>query len=297
MASSKKFLCRLCGADVVARPWGGGECASCESVSMPTLPSNQRIAAFYSTYNDNYKGGGGSDGRNLARYARRYLQLVQQFATGGTRLIDVGSSNSPFPNLAASAGFEAAVLDFSRPGGLNDSVRFIAGSINDRNVLQAHAGAFDIVTSWAVLEHVPNPQLAARVLAGLCRPGGALLLSTPEIGTALTRHSLGHSPWFYPPEHLCLVSPEAIRLLFEPLGFTIAHCGRLELTTLRFAARYGIGAAEAAVGRVVRTAAPRHWQVLRDARTQAFSGVTFVALRKSPTVAPPAVSVRQAEAA
>jgi hypothetical protein len=66
---------------------------------MQTLPCNSEIAAFYATYNDAYTCGGASGGKNLERYGRRYLELVQKHAARSGRLIGVGSSNNPFASL------------------------------------------------------------------------------------------------------------------------------------------------------------------------------------------------------
>jgi len=246
---------------------------------MPAVPSARELSDFYATYNDTYSGGGASGGANLARYARRYLELVREHAGTG-RLIDVGSSNSPFPDVAASVGFDTTVMDFTRPAGLSERVDFVAGNINEGRIFEGGQDAFDVVTCWAVMEHLPDPRRSAGVLAGLCRPGGILLLSTPEIGTLLTRWSLGRSPWFYPPEHLCLVSPQALGRIFEPLGCDLLQHSRLELTRLRYLARYGIGVAEAAVGWPVKRLAPHLWEQLRDSRRHAFQGVSCFVLRK-----------------
>lgn len=276
-----QFNCRACDDPVAARPWGGAECSACGSVSMHTLPTNSEFAAFYASYNDNYTGGGKSGGTNLERYAQRYLDLVHRYAARSGRLIDVGSSNNPFPNLAAASGFNTTVMDFVRPRGLASDVTFVAGNINERNPVGVERNSFDIVTCWAVLEHLPDPRLSASVLAELCRPGGTLLLSTPETGTALTRYSLGRSPWLYPPEHVCLVSPAAVRQLFEPLGCVMQTVARLELNPLRYAARYGVGLVEATVGLPLKVLRPRLWQRLRDSRLHAFHGMSYFVLKKT----------------
>ena len=280
-ATSESFPCRLCACAVLPRRWGGAECQRCGSVSMKTLPSNEEIAAFYQTYNDNYTGGGSSQGRNLERYAQRYMRLVRRFGASNGRLIDIGSSNNPFPDLAAQGGYETTAMDFVKPARLSPGVKFVQGSINETSALKLGPNHFDVVTCWAVLEHLPNPHLSASVLAGLCRPGGTILLSTPEVGTALTRHSLGRSPWFYPPEHLSLVSPEAVKLLFEQRGCTLVERGRLELTPLRYLVRYGVGVVESSVGRAVRLVARRAWNHWRDERVQSFQGVCYFVLRKA----------------
>lgn len=274
------FACRLCQQPVQSRPWGGGECAACGSVSMPVLPSADEISAFYATYNQQYTGGGASAGRNLRRYAARYLQIVQQHRRSG-RLIDVGSSNNPFPNQAAEAGFNVTMMDFVRPPTLNPEVKYFEGNMNDERALEVGRQAFDIVTSWAVMEHVPDPHRSAVILASLCKPGGLIVVSTPEIGTPLTELAIGHSPWFYPPEHLNLISPKAFELLFAPLGCRLKRWGRLELSMPRYVARYGIGLAGAMLGGSAKALMPTWWKAQRDKRKQAFQGVTYFVFEKS----------------
>lgn len=174
-------------------------------------------------------------------------------------------------------------MDFVRPDGLSPQVKFVQGSINEAAAVHVGPNGFDVVTCWAVLEHVPDPRLSAKVLAELCRPGGTILLSTPEVGTKLTRHSIGHSPWFYPPEHLCLVSPTAVELVFASLGCRLTRHGRLELSPLRYLARYGVGAAESAMGLAAKLMMERRWQEWRNSRMQAFQGVSYFVLKKAST--------------
>jgi hypothetical protein len=117
-------------------------------------------------------------------------------------------------------------------------------------------------------------------MASICRPGGMLFLSTPEIGTLLTNYSIGRSRWFYPPEHLNLISPIAVSNIFEPYGCIVVKWGRLELTPARFLARYGVGFLEATIGVPIKLALPKKWQDLRDTRVHRFSGITYFVLKK-----------------
>jgi SAM-dependent methyltransferase len=249
-------------------------------VSVTVVPTNEVLTKFYSTYNVQYKGGGSSEGKNLQRYARRYLDIVQRYAKKGI-LVDVGSSTNPFPSLAASEGFDVTTLDYIRPADLSNRVSFIQGSIDDEDIAVKYRNQFDLVTAWAVAEHLPRPANSAKIMACICRPGGMLFLSTPEIGTFLTNHSVGRSSWFYPPEHLNLLSPAAVSKIFAPYNCTVVKWGRLELTPARFLARYGIGVFEATIGILIKLVLPKKWRSLRDSRVHKFSGITYFVLRKN----------------
>lgn len=271
--------CRLCGCELVSKQWGGGECDTCGSVSVVVVPTNEALAKFYLAFNEAYKGGGSSEGRNLKRYARRYLSIIQRYVKKGA-LIDIGSSTNPFPNYAASEGFDVTALDYIKPADISQQVRFIQGSIDDEDLAIQYKNEFDVVTAWAVAEHLPRPRISARIMASICRPGGMLFLSTPEIGTFLTNYSIGRSGWFYPPEHLNLLSPAAVSKIFEPYGCTIVKWGRLELTPARFLVRYGIGFFEAALGILIKLTLPKKWQSLRDSRVHRFCGISYFVLKK-----------------
>jgi 2-polyprenyl-3-methyl-5-hydroxy-6-metoxy-1,4-benzoquinol methylase len=54
------------------------------------------------------------------------------------------------------------------------------------------AGTFDLVTSFQVLEHVPDAPAFLRELARVARPGGMVILATPN---AATRLYPGMTPW------------------------------------------------------------------------------------------------------
>lgn len=272
VVADRPLRCRLCSAPLRPRRWGGAECDDCGSVCASELPTREQLADFYARYAEAYSGGGSSGGRNLERYARRYLERVDETAPG-RRLIDVGSASSPFPAAAREAGYEVTVIDVARPPALPGSIRFRAGSLDDGALPEGCERAFDVVCAWAVLEHLPRPRHGAALLARLCAPGARLHLSVPEHGSFITDHAIGRSPWFYPPEHLNLPSREAIVSTFEGLGLRCVRAGRFELNAWRHLARYGAGFAEAGVGLLLKTLSPGAWEELRDTRRQVFAGI------------------------
>lgn len=248
----------------------------CGSVNVTKLPGEQELSRFYSDYVNTYCGGGG----HLKQYGRKYLQLLQKHTTAG-RLLDVGSSNNPFPSFAQHAGFSVHVLDYVRPPDLDPAVKFVRGSLSSRNANLLFEEAFDVVSAWAVLEHVPDPSDAIKGLAMLVKPGGICLVLVPEQGTRLTELAAGRSRWFYPPEHLHLPSPRGLERVFADHGLQVCQRGRFELNAMRYAARYGIGLVEAIAGALLRASVPSVWLRLRDQRRQLFAGMVFFVFRRN----------------
>jgi 2-polyprenyl-3-methyl-5-hydroxy-6-metoxy-1,4-benzoquinol methylase len=102
--------------------------------------------------------------------------------------------------------------------------------------------AFDVVTLLDVIEHVDDPRSYLAALLACCRPGGYLLLSTPNIESLNAR--MYGSKWILhtPPYHTCYFGPKSLSLLLKQTGWdtvsffterTIFHNERTELETWR----------------------------------------------------------------
>jgi len=258
-------------------------CSECGSISACRLPGQAELDEFYRTFNQNYAGGGRKEGRSERQdtYAARYLQLVNTYARG-TSLVDVGSSTNPFPNRAKSAGYDVTVVDYVKPAGLAEGIRFVPGSLDSPGDLAGRFGSsFDVVTAFAVLEHCCYPQKAATALSNLCKPRGVIILTTPEIGEFADAYAPGRSGWFYPPEHLNLVSRKAVIRLFASAGCSLIASAKFELNRARWIARYGLGLAEGVAGWTLKKAAPETWERVRNERVALNQGIAQYILEKA----------------
>jgi SAM-dependent methyltransferase len=94
------------------------------------------------------------------------------------------------------------------PGGAE---RISTGFIED----QQFDGAFDAIVVWDVVEHLWDPRNVLARLVEHLRPGGTLILSTPDIGAPIAR--LMGSRWAFmtPPEHLGFFNRETLRFFLE----------------------------------------------------------------------------------
>jgi SAM-dependent methyltransferase len=78
---------------------------------------------------------------------------------------------------------------------------------------------FDAITMSHVVEHLPDPLQTLTECARILKPGGRLILWTPN--TASLGHHLLKQCWrgLEPPRHLHLFSPASVRALLEKAGF------------------------------------------------------------------------------
>jgi SAM-dependent methyltransferase len=150
---------------------------------------------------------------------RRFLRSAVR---AGDRALDLGCGDGAFTELLAGAGAEVVGVDVARTAVARASARH--PSLDFRPVaidgpLPFQDGAFDLVWSSEVIEHVADTARwlseVRRVLAG----GGRVLLTTPSHGRV--RLAVGGIERFSEPlgDHLHLYSRHSLRRLLVEFGF------------------------------------------------------------------------------
>lgn len=150
-----------------------------------------------------YEKGGDSMRRVFgdAEAARKYYGRYVHFAVtvrpaGGSRLLDLGCGNGWSSELLHAEGFDVTGLEvtseaFSRPAA--DGLRFVVGSAESIPFADGH---FDAVSSYQVLEHVPDPAVALLEMVRVTRGGGRILVAGPNLLSPLnTMRQVAGGPW------------------------------------------------------------------------------------------------------
>jgi 2-polyprenyl-3-methyl-5-hydroxy-6-metoxy-1,4-benzoquinol methylase len=109
---------------------------------------------------------------------RTVAALLGERSAGGT-LADVGCGGGNLwrelgPSFSRCVGVDAVRYD-----GLPDDVDFIRADL-DRLPLPLADGAADVVAAVEVIEHLENPRAFCRELARIARPGGWIVVTTPN---------------------------------------------------------------------------------------------------------------------
>jgi 2-polyprenyl-3-methyl-5-hydroxy-6-metoxy-1,4-benzoquinol methylase len=135
------------------------------------------------------------------------------------RLLDVGCSCGYFMEVAAAHGFDVHGVEFSqnaiavaRP---DIRARIFEGSLENL----PDTGPFDVVSAFDLIEHVPDPRAFLRNCAKRLRPGGMLLVSTPDTGHFLRYVMRSRWPMLQPMQHLHLFSRQAMAQALRSEGF------------------------------------------------------------------------------
>lgn len=272
------MLCKFCGAKTDLVFENGVECRLCKTVQVQVMPSDKVINEYYLNFNNSYTGGGPAE--NQIKYATAYFNLVRSFRKKINRVLDIGCSNSPFPNLVSDLNFEVSVLDVVKPKDLDERIIFYQGLL-DNNYSIPENQKFDVITAWAVIEHVKDVELSLLNISKSLDINGYFFLTTPEIGTFLSNYNMGRTPWFFPPEHLHILSPKCLASVSDKFGLKLVSHGHFEISKLRYFIRYYlIGLTETIIGFFIKLISEKIFKRIKNNRLSRFKGIQYMVFKK-----------------
>lgn len=154
---------------------------------------------------------------------------------GAARVLDVGCGSGVLLARMQALGWEVDGVEVD-PGAVAAArargVRVFQGPLAERKFPANH---FDAVHSAHVIEHVHDPVALLRECFRILKPGGTLVILTPNLKSWGHRHF--GAAWLNldPPRHLVLFNAPTLRRAAEQTGFAVA---RLD-STIRTAWVYG----------------------------------------------------------
>jgi SAM-dependent methyltransferase len=175
-------------------------CAGCRVVVVHPLPQLEDLVAHYGHDYERRDGMGTArvQAEALMRAsARRRLQRLDRLAPG-PRWLEVGSGSGAFLAEAGAAGLDVEGLDLSPS----------AVTLLQQRGLRAHATTieafrttrpYDLVVGFDVIEHATDPLGFVHAATRLLRPGGRLVLTTPDTQSLIAR-TMGPRWFHYIPE-------------------------------------------------------------------------------------------------
>jgi len=110
-------------------------------------------------------------------YTAAYTILKGFGLASGSKIADIGGGAGNFSRILARAGFTVTLFDFKPEF---EEPNLEARSVDLNTHWPAEDREYDCVISLEVIEHVENPRHFFREMARILRPGGKLLISTPN---------------------------------------------------------------------------------------------------------------------
>lgn len=242
----RQICCDLCGGDAIPvqrSPWPGPwQLFRCGACGLVSVRADGKVVDYWAEDLcglDVY-----GDATYLAEVDRRYRKYLG--ILGGLNgapgvLLDAGCGPGNFLRAAQRSGWAAYGVEMSEKAAARARDLGLVVETARLEDTRWPDHRFDVITLWDLIEHLDSPRRAIEVVHRKLRPGGLLLLETPDedfvmrrIVLAARRLSGGRadlSRYFYYPDHRFYFSERTLTALLIRAGFQIVRVSR-DVTTI-----------------------------------------------------------------
>ena len=229
--------CFVCGADDSTeaykpdvRKWGHHgdfvlrRCTGCGLVFNSPRLAPPALAELYRRnyyFFDRYPAG------ELSRIVRAYLRTVALLpGTSGGTLLEVGSAKGYMLALLRGLGWQVTGVELAEEAAAYArrvfGVEVFSGTLE--RFRRTANRQYDVVLVQDVLEHVPEPGEFLRDLHASLKPGGRLVIDTPNVG-ARNVELLGSRWRGFNPFHIYLYDRVSLERVLTGAGFSVRTIG------------------------------------------------------------------------
>jgi 2-polyprenyl-3-methyl-5-hydroxy-6-metoxy-1,4-benzoquinol methylase len=183
-----------------------------------------------------------SKGTSTEPIYRVILERIGKLDVTG-RVLDFGAGTGYLTKAMYESGRFSSVdaIDIVAHTDPDDSrITWICSDLNE--AVSVPAASYDLVVAAEVIEHLENPRFLAREWFRLLKPGGTLIVSTPNneswrslLSLVIRGHFAAFTETSYPAHITALVRKDFERILyeagFEQIGFTFTDDGAVPKLT------------------------------------------------------------------
>lgn len=145
---------------------------------------------------------------------QRYLRQAEYLPPTPGRLLDIGTAGGDFPAVMRARGWEVTGIEFAEAGNPH-GLPIHTTPFPDSPPLAI--GPFDVVTAWAVFEHLHDPLAAFRRVAELLRHGGVFVVQVPNFRSINARLARLEDV----PRHLYFFTPRTLDAYAQRVGLRL----------------------------------------------------------------------------
>ncbi len=200
-------------------------CRACDCLWIDPIPVDALNEIYPPNYYSYAENSVSLVGRIKSVFDRRLFRSLLSNVTGDAlRVLDIGGGSGASLDLVRETDgrvTETVVVDLD--DGARDLAQlqghmFFHGRIEDYD----DSAPFDLILMLNLIEHVANPAEVLRKVAMLLRPGGRILVKTPN-WRSLDHFLFRHQSWggFHCPRHWVLWTMPGFRALAESCGLEI----------------------------------------------------------------------------
>jgi hypothetical protein len=146
----------------------------------------------------------------MKKYQRRYSYIRN---LPGDRILDIGCARGDFLNYIRRYGYEVAGYEEICSDNPHDFPVYSGPPQEMLNMKER----YDIITAWAVLEHLQKPSQYFELATNLLKERGFFLFLVTNLESIASRYLYGEDI----PRHLTFFSPPTIRMYAEKYGFSV----------------------------------------------------------------------------
>jgi 2-polyprenyl-3-methyl-5-hydroxy-6-metoxy-1,4-benzoquinol methylase len=198
-------------------------CTNCGLIFQKVLPSMRMMSEYAETQYDSgsYREYVGAAALKYETFRQRMALIKKRIQSG--RLLDAGCSSGFFMEVALQNGFDAYGIEMSS-NAISFAKDVVRGRITQGDVNMLGEGgdnshSYDVVVAFDIIEHTHDPLIFLQNAKRLIRPGGCLVLSTPNTGHYLRFIMGSRWPMLQPMQHTYLFSKKAIGRALEITGY------------------------------------------------------------------------------
>lgn len=228
-SDARLLACPACGrttAHAFRYRKNGCDITSCSECGL----GRAQAAAFdpRSYYTGDYFSGGHADGYGdyagaepvLRREFAHTVEFIRKFRPGG-KLIEVGCAYGFFLD-EAKQHFDVSGIELAEDAAAQcraRGLRVLSGVADEENL--AALGKADAIVLLDVIEHLPDPHETLALCTRFLNPGGVLVLTTGDFGSALARWAGPGWRLMTPPQHLWFFTQGSMRRLASRLALSV----------------------------------------------------------------------------